>query len=140
MRILHWILGAAATAAATAYVAKRRARTERIDRFISALEARQVTVHSAWDVILSGGMREHLFRGVADGKPFRLHARTTKDGLRWSLFLYHGDGVGEASHEDATDVRPTVEHWNLLDGDRARSLVAVWLALKRLPVQDWQKR
>ncbi|WKZ28918.1 MAG: hypothetical protein QY323_05330 [Patescibacteria group bacterium] len=122
MRILYWILGVAASAAAAAYVAKHRGKKSVIDQFIAALETKNVTVFSECDGIPMRNVREQWFAGVADGVPFHFNARTDRHSTRWVFVL---TWKGE----------PYVERWNVLKRGRARTLAAVHLALKRLPVR-----
>lgn len=122
MRILYWILGAAASAAAAAYAAKRQEKKSVIDQFIAALAAKNVTVFSECDAIPMRGVREQWFSGVADGIPFHFNARTDRHSTSWAFVL---TWKGE----------PCVERWNVLKHGRARTLAAIHLALKRLPVR-----
>ncbi len=123
MRVLYWVLGAAATAVATAYLSHTRSDKKTVRRFVDALAAGRVIVHSERSSIPEAGVRQLTYRGIADGVEFVFTARTDKIGTRWTFILTW-------LHE------PVLERWDALKSGREYSLAGIHLALKRLPIRQ----
>lgn len=123
MRVLTWVLGSLVAVATAAYVTKQRTKKSTVDQFLRAIEAKRVAVHAEWDSIPARNIREQWFEGIADDDAFRFSARTDKSSTEWGFAL-------------AWKGETTFERWNILKQGRTRTLAAIHLALKRLPVRQ----
>ncbi len=123
MRILYWVLGAAAAAMTASYLLHTRSERKTIRRFVDALDSGRVTVRSERSSIPEAGVRQLTYRGLAEDTEFVFTARTDKIGTRWTFIL-------------TWLYEPVLERWDALKGERERSLAGIHLALKRLPVRQ----
>lgn len=118
MRIIYWLIGAAATAAAGAYLLDRQGAGRTAARFQAALGRGSVTVSSIRSSIPEPGIRQEAIHGTADGTPFLFISRTGRDGLQWTFTLtWTGDAV---VGRDLTDLRDALKRLPVLPKDAER--------------------
>lgn len=117
MRIIHWLLGAAATAAAGAYLVHRGKQGRHAQDFLEALMQGPVTIH-ADEPHIGPGRRVEIFRGEAGGRPFSFATQIDASGTKWIFVLDWGDGR-------------YVQRWNSLDGETEHPLQSAYLLLRR---------
>lgn len=118
MRIVYWLIGAAATAAAGVYLLDRQGGRRTSARFHSALDRGSVAVRSVHSSIPEPGIRQEAIHGVADGTPFLFISRTGRDGLRWTYTLtWTGDAV---IGRDLTDLRDALKRLPVVPKDAER--------------------
>jgi len=118
MRIIYWLLGAAAVAGA-AYVVSRGKRQGIARDFLEALRQGPVTIHADEPHIIAPGQRAEVFRGEAYGRPFAFVAKVDASGTHWT-FLLAWAGAGRF-----------IETWNSLRGGSTHPLQAAYLLLRR---------
>lgn len=124
MRIFYWLLGAAATAAATAYVV-RRGRKDRIAKdFLDALRQGPVVIHADQTAIIAPGQRAVIFKGEAGGRAFGFAAKADASSTRW-IFALDWVGVGRIAHS-----------WNPISGEPDHPLQTAYLILLRLTTKS----
>lgn len=95
MRIIYWLLGAAAAAAAasgTAYIVNRDKKGRKSQDFLEALRQGPVKILAYEPSIIAGGFRAEVFRGEMAGRPFSFVARVDASGTRWTFALVASDG------------------------------------------------
>lgn len=123
MRLLYWLLGAAATAVAGAYVANRRADRILSERFLAALRMGPVTVEAYEPSIPAPGFRAEAFRGRLAGLPYAFVGRTDASGTRWTYALIWGD-------------ERLLHAWSPLSGEAEHPLSQAYLLLRRRASKD----
>lgn len=123
MRLLYWILGAAASAAAGALVLDRRSKRRLSDAFLAALRGNEIADLTYEAAIIAPGFRGELFRGRAAGRPFAFVARADASGTRWSYALVWGDAQLGAS-------------WNPLSGEADHPFAQAYVLLRRRVSKD----
>lgn len=119
MRILYWLLGAAATAAAGAYVVNRGLQGRIAKDFLDALRRGPVSIHADEPSIIASGLRAESFRGEAAGRPFAFIAKVDVSGTRWT-FALDWSGAGRF-----------IQTWNTLSGESEHPLQSAYLLLRR---------
>lgn len=108
MRILYWLLGAAATAAGAAYVASRGKRRSIAKDFLQALQQGPVKILVDEPHIVASGIKAETFRGEACGRAFAFVAKTDASGTRWT-FVLAWSGAGQFV-ESWSPLRDASEH------------------------------
>jgi hypothetical protein len=94
MRVLLWILGAAATVTGALYAARRKERRV-ADAFLKAVQDGHIDrVHDA--PVIGGGFRGGVINGLADGTDFCLVMRTDRADGVIRLYDLAWDGHGSA--------------------------------------------
>ena len=117
MRILKWLLAAAAAAAAAAYASDRYSTRRTAARFRAALARDGVTVHSIGSSIPDPGFRQDDIHGQADGVEVLFTAKTDRDGLKWTYTLTWTGGA--VLGLDLADVRDALKRLPVVPRDAA---------------------
>jgi hypothetical protein len=91
MRILYWLLGAAAASAGAAYVVNRGRQGRIAQEFLEALRQGPIKIHADEPSIIAAGLRAEVFRGEIAGRPFSFVARVDATGTRWTFALVWSD-------------------------------------------------
>ncbi|MEK7545789.1 MAG: hypothetical protein AAB554_01785 [Patescibacteria group bacterium] len=123
MRVFYWLLGAAATAIASAYVADRRVNRRLSERFLAALREGPFVVEAYEPSIPASGFRAEAFRGRVAGSNFAFVGRTDASGTDWTYALIWGD-------------ERVILRWNPLSGEAEHPLSQAYLLLRRRASKD----
>lgn len=123
MRLLFWILGAAAGLAGGAIALERRSKRRVADSFLSALRSGQLVFEAYQPSIVGKGHRAELFRGTAAGRPFAFIAQTDVRAAKWSYALAWGDDRLTAS-------------WNPASGEADHPFSQAYVILRRKAAKD----
>lgn len=123
MRVIFWILGAAAALAGGAVALERRSRRRIADDFLAALRDGRLAFEAYQPAIVGKGTRAELFRGTAAGRPFAFIAQTDASATKWSYALAWGDDRMTAS-------------WNPVSGEADHPFSQAYVILRRKATKD----
>lgn len=120
MRVLYWLLGAAAAMIGTALIVDRKKARGFVQEFRAALAKGAVVIDEDDPHIFGAGLRGDIFKGTAAGHPFAFRAVIDASGTR------HGYVLAWAGRGMVTG------DWNAVKDGDAYGLRELYLELQRL--------
>ena len=86
MRLIYWVLGAAATSAAAVVISRVR-KSSVGKEFLEALRSAPGPIKADPPSIVAPGVRAETFRGTVAGRPFLFAAKFESADQRWTFAL-----------------------------------------------------